>query len=89
MTGIVEASYTKEGNEICIRKGKGTEDISGDCNTYKSVTEKKIKGITVTLKGSGKSVKTAVWTDGKFAYSVSSEKELTERFMKSIIALML
>ncbi len=86
MTGIVEASYTKEGNKICIRKGTGTEDISGDYNAYKSVTEKKINGSTVTLKGSGKGVKTAVWTDGEYSYSVTSEKALTERFMESIIA---
>lgn len=86
MTGIVDVTYTKEGNEICVRKGTGTEDISGDYNTYKSVTEKKINGIAVTLKGSGKGVKTAVWTKGEYSYSVSSEKALSERFMESIIA---
>ncbi|MGN0655273.1 MAG: hypothetical protein ACI4KR_00630 [Ruminiclostridium sp.] len=86
MTGIVEASYTKEGNKISVRKGTGTEDISGDYNVYKSVTEKNINGSTVTLKGSGKGFKTAVWTDGEYSYSVSSENALTERFMESIIA---
>lgn len=84
--GIVEVKYTKDGNEICIRKGAGTEDISGDFNTYKNVTEKKIGGSTVTLKGSGEGVVSAAWTDGKSSYSLYSENELTKKFAESIIA---
>lgn len=84
--GIVEVRYTKTGNEICIRKGAGTDDISGDFGTYKNVTEKKIGGCTVTLKGNGDGVISAVWTDGECSYSIYSENELTEKFVKSIIA---
>ena len=84
--GIVELRYTKAGNEICIRKGAGTEDISGDFNTYKNVVEKKIGGCDVTLKGNGEGVVSAVWTDGKYSYSLCSEIELTSKFAQSIIA---
>ncbi|MGN1423228.1 MAG: DUF4367 domain-containing protein [Oscillospiraceae bacterium] len=84
--GIVEVSYTKNGNEISIRKGAGTDDISGDFETYKNVTEKMINGCNVTLKGNGEGIISAVWTDGECSYSIYSENELTEKFVKSIIA---
>ncbi|MGN1339630.1 MAG: hypothetical protein ACI4WS_05015 [Oscillospiraceae bacterium] len=84
--GIVEVRYTKTGNEICIRKGAGTDDISGDCEIYKNTTEKKIGGCAVTLKGNGEGIISATWTDGKCSYSVHSENELTTKFVESIIA---
>lgn len=86
MDGMVELRYSKTGNEICVRKGTGKDDISGDYNTYKNVAEKKIGGSTVTLKGNESGVISATWTDGKYSYSVSSEIELTEKFLESIIA---
>lgn len=85
MDGIVEVRYTKAGNEICIRKGVGTENISGDFGTYKNVTEKKTGGVTVTLKGNGDGVISAVWNDGTYSYSIYSENALTEKFAESII----
>lgn len=86
MNGLVDLRYIKEGNEICVRKGAGTDDVSGDYNTYENVTGKKINGNTVTLKSNGKGVRAAVWTDGKNAFSVFSENALTEEFMESIIS---
>ena len=86
MEGIVDVRYMKGENEICLRKGKGTDDISGDYNTYKNIREKKIGRYTVTLKGNGSGVNCAVWNDGKNSYSVFSEKELTENTIASIAA---
>ncbi len=86
MEGIVDVRYTDGENEITIRKGTGTDDISGDYNTYKNVSEKKINGNIVTLKGNDGGISSASWTDGKNAFSVFSEKELSESFMESIIA---
>ena len=56
---------------ILLRKGVGTEDISGDYNEYASVTEEDVNGRTVTLKGDGEQVYLATWTDGGYSYSVS------------------
>lgn len=86
MDGIVEVTYSNGSNEICIRKGKGTDDISGDYNVYKNVSEKEIGGNTVTLKGSGDGIKSASWTDGNYSYSIYSENELTAKLVESIIA---
>ena len=85
MKGLVDIRYTKGDNVITVRKGNGTDDISGDYTEYKSVTEKEINGNTVTLKGNGKGVKAAVWTDGKNSFAVLSKTALTEKFMENII----
>lgn len=88
LDGIVEVRYSNGSNEICVRKGKGTDDISGDYNVYKNVSEKKIGGNTVTLKGNGDGVSSATWTDGTYSYSICSENELTNKLVESIVAAM-
>lgn len=85
---IVEVRYSNGSNEIRVRKGKGTNDISGDYNVYKNVSEKKIGGNTVTLKGNGDGVSSATWTDGTYSCSIFSENELTNKLVESIVAAM-
>lgn len=86
MDGIVEVRYSNGSNEICVRKGKGTDDISGDYNVYKNVSEKKIGGNNVTFKGNGDGVSSATWTNGTYSYSLYSENELTNKLVDSFIA---
>lgn len=86
MDEIVEVTYSDGSNEICVRKGRGTDDISGDYNVYKNVSEKKIGGNTVTLKGNGDGVSSASWTDGTYSYSIYSENELSADLAESIAA---
>lgn len=86
MDGIVEVTYSNGSNEICVRKGRGTDDISGDYNVYKNVSEKEIGGNTVTLKGNGDGVSSAAWTDGKYSYSIYSGNELANGFAEMLIA---
>lgn len=88
LDGIVEVRYSNGSNEIRVRKGKGTDDISGDYNVYKNVSEKKIGGNTVTLKGNGDGVSSATWTDGTYSCSICSENELTNKLVESIVAAM-
>ena len=86
MEGIAEVRFSNGDDTITVRKGTGSDDISGDYNEYKSVSEKEINGSTVTLKGSGKGVSAAVWTDGKCSYSVVSDRSLTAKSMASLIS---
>lgn len=88
LDGIVEVRYSNGSNEIRVRKGKGTDDISGDYNVYKNVSEKKIGENTVTLKGNGDGVSSATWTDGTYSCSIFSENELTNKLVESIVAAM-
>jgi hypothetical protein len=89
MKGLVDLRYTKDGNEICVRKGLGTDDVSGDYNEYKSVTTKEILGVPVEIRSNGKGISGIIWTDGTYAYSIRSEKPLTEKFLISIVTKLL
>lgn len=86
MDGIVEVTYADGGSEFCVRKGMGTDDISGDYNTYKNISEKKIGSSTITLRSNGDGVNSAVWTDGSYSYSIYSGDELTAAFIEDIIS---
>lgn len=72
------------GNRIVYRMAKGSEDISGDYNTYKNNKEVKIGDLTVTMRGND-NVSSAVWVDGGFAFSVSSDIEMEEAGVISMI----
>lgn len=55
-----------------VRKGAGTDDVSGDYNEYQRKEEKDSGGRTVTLKGNdGSSWSLAAWHEGDYSYSVS------------------
>ena len=64
-------------NEITFRKAKGTEDVSGDCNTYSSNKTIKIKNTDVKVRGNN-GVNTATWQKDGFTYSLSFETAVSE-----------
>ena len=64
-------------NEITFRKAKGTEDISGDYNTYSSNKTIKIKNTDVKVRGNN-GVNTATWQKDGFTYSLSFETAVSE-----------
>lgn len=71
-------------DSIHIRKGPGTDDISGDYNTYSESNQVTIGSYDVTMKGDNGTVSLATWTDGKFSYTVSTPK-MSEEFVTAII----
>jgi len=78
-----EIFYANGSDEILYRMSRGTEDNSGDYNTYKTSITAAIGGHTVTLKGNDSLFNLAVWNDGTYSYSISmgtngvSQAELT------------
>ena len=73
MDGIVELRYSNGSNEIRVRKGKGTNDISGDYNTYAEQTELTSGDAAVTMKGADGLVQLAIWQADGYTYAVSME----------------
>lgn len=66
-----EPSYTEIAR---IRKGLyDGKDISGDYNTYAETSTATIGTREVTMKGENGMVMTAVWTDGDYSYSISTD----------------
>ena len=61
------------GNEIGrVRKGAGSEDVSGDCNDYAENETADVGGVSVQLRGTDGKVFVMTWTSGTFAYSVTT-----------------
>jgi len=66
-----DAEESEEDDTIHLRKGVGTEDISGDYNDYAESNQVTIGSYNVTMQGNNGSVSLATWTDGGFSYAVS------------------
>ena len=82
---IAQIVYTTADNKVTWRKAPGSDDISGDYNTYATIVEKEINNINVTIKGNKDENNVdkffnAVWAKDGYSYSLSFENgvDLTE-----------
>lgn len=75
---MAEVSYTGEGQTSTFRKSRGTEDNSGDFNTYSNVKEIKIGSLAVTLKGDREAYILAIWSANGYAYSIRLSDGISE-----------
>ena len=84
---ILQVFYEKDDAEILIRKAVVSEgkDISGDYNDYAKVSKVKVKGNTVTVKGSAKKKNLALWTDGTYSYSVYASKGMSQKALLKLV----
>ena len=69
---VIFSNGDDDSTALYFRKGVGSDDISGDYNTYETVEEQTIGDRTVTCKGRDGLVYTAIWTDGSYSYAVMS-----------------
>lgn len=89
---LIDASYqTADGSDegYSLRKAKGSGDISGDYNEYESCTVVSVGEYTVTLRGDGESVSSAVWESGGYSYALNAQNhpltaEEAERIISSV-----
>lgn len=83
---IAEVIFNDEnGAEICLRKGVGTDDISGDYNVYETTETRTIDGKNVTCKGNDGLVSNATWNDGTYAYSIMSTVGMTAEQLSTFV----
>ena len=82
---IAQIVYTTADNKVTWRKAPGSDDISGDYNTYATIVEKEIDGINMTIKGNENENNVdkffnVTWTKDGYSYSLSFENgvDLTE-----------
>lgn len=68
---MAEIIYTNDEQTAAFRKGIGSDDVSGDYNSYELTSKISVNDINATLKGNGETYTLAIWTDGEFAYSLS------------------
>lgn len=83
---MIEIIYQNGAKEIRIRKGTGSEDLSGDFTSYDTVTESTINDNAVTLKGNEGAYSLAIWSDGEYSFSIRLTDGVTQEEMTSIIS---
>ena len=83
---MIQVTYTTEaGEEITLRKGTGTEDISGDYNEYAEENTLDVDGTSVTARGDGGLVYTAAWTDGTYTYAITASAGLESDSVSALV----
>lgn len=82
---MIQVTYTTEaGEEITLRKGTGTEDISGDYNEYAEENTLDVDGTSVTARGDGL-VYAATWTDGTYTYAITASAGLESDSISALV----
>lgn len=75
---LAEVFYVSDKDTVVFRMEKGdSADISGDCNVYADKKTVEVGGVSVSVEGNG-DVRKATWSKDGFAFSLTSEKGLTE-----------
>jgi len=70
---MIQAIYTNGDKSLMLRKGTGSDDISGDYNEYSEKNTVQVGELSVTMKGDNGTVSVAVWTNGGCAYAVETQ----------------
>jgi len=84
---FAQIEYVGDDNAITYRVAESEEDISGDYNDYSEIQEETIGQNIVTIKGNDGLAYLAIWTAGKYSYSISSAEGISYTEMKRIIDL--
>ncbi|WP_312368572.1 DUF4367 domain-containing protein [Lachnoclostridium sp.] len=82
---IAQITYSNGTNNITYRMAEGTDDISGEYNTYEKLREITVDGQNVLLKGNNDGYQVATWTDGTYTYSITSDSPLREKQIVQMI----
>ena len=83
---MIQVIYTTEaGEEITLRKGTGTEDISGDYNEYAEENTLDVDGTSVTARGNDGLVYAATWTDGTYTYAITASAGLESDAVTALV----
>ena len=84
---MLEVNYKGErGGSVCLRKAVGTDDVSGDYNSYDLTQTSRIAGQDVTLRGAENAWYVATWTSDGYSFAVVSTSALTTSQVEALVA---
>lgn len=84
---MLEVDYNGErGGSVCLRKAVGTDDVSGDYNSYDLTQTSCIAGQDVTLRGTENAWYVATWTSDGYSFAVVSTSALTTSQVEALVA---
>lgn len=82
---MVQCVYSEGDTKVIIRKGVGTDDISGDYNDYDSVETVSVGGADVTEKGDGSLVCVATWVRDDHAFAIVADAGLAPEDVEHLV----
>ena len=83
---MLEVNYNGEcGGSVCLRKAVGTDDVSGDYNSYDLTQTSCIAGQDVTLRGAENAWYLATWTSDGYSFAVVSTSALTTSQVEALV----
>lgn len=82
---MLQLIFRSGDDRLIIRKQSGTDDCSGDYNSYPETKTAKINGSSVTLKGADGKYRTAVWTANGWSYAVVSDVPMAPDILMDLI----
>ncbi|MBO4385096.1 MAG: DUF4367 domain-containing protein [Clostridia bacterium] len=74
---------------IMVRKGTGSDDISGDYNDYPEKGSVNVNGVDVSIKGKDGLIFNAVWTWEGYSFAINADKGITKEALTAAIEEML
>ena len=84
---MLEVDYTGErGGSVCLRKAVGTDDVSGDYNSYDLTQTSRIAGQDVTLRGAENAWYVVTWTRDGYSFAIVSTFALTTSQVETLVA---
>ena len=84
---MLEVDYTGErGGSVCLRKAVGTDDVSGDYNSYDLTQTSRIAGQDVTMRGAENAWYVVTWTRDGYSFAVVSTSALTTSQVEALVA---
>lgn len=84
---MLEVDYDGErGGSVCLRKAVGTDDVSGDYNSYDLTQTSRIAGRDVTLRGAENAWYVVTWTRDGYSYAIVSTSALTTSQVETLVA---
>ena len=84
---MLEVDFTGErGGSVCLRKAVGTDDVSGDYNSYDLTQTSRVAGQDVTLRGAENAWYVATWARDGYSFAVVSTSALTTSQVEAFVA---
>ena len=84
---MAEVVYAGAENSATLRKSAGSDDVSGDYNSYASTADIAAGDISAEIKGNSADAYTlAVWTDDGYSYSLSLDEGVSQTEWREIIS---
>lgn len=81
---LLQLCWERDGVSFVYRTAEGSDDISGDWNSYEISEIVDIAGRAVTLKGSGGMVSLMLWTENDQTFSLSADPGLEREKMEAL-----